>query len=261
MEKSEETEVEKNVTENQEQEKKLTDDELYAQIQTEKLLKKKKTRKIVTFSGLCIALALAICLIVLAVVPVSLKPRCAVGGFSEVELYHGESIVGRFDDKDLGKDKFDLFLKKYNESFNTTYLSAIFSGSLFSYTIDENLLGAKSDSNVTDEEYENAYDLADMVENAPEYYAKLKFDSDRKFLRQNGSVFKSKYGSSGNWDGSLTYKYVFVAINQTKASHVTFYILGKSPQKQSDDKNYHVITVDVKADTSQIYSVWSQFTA
>ena len=109
-----------------EQPKELTDDELYAQIQTEKLLKKKKVKRIVTFSSLCLAFVLAVCLIVLAVLPVSLKPRCAVDGFTTIELYHSTQtldpdIVNAFNNTDLRKDKFDLFMEKYNESFKTSY--------------------------------------------------------------------------------------------------------------------------------------------
>ena len=250
-----------------EQPKELTDDELYAQIQTEKLLKKKKVKRIVTFSSLCLAFVLAVCLIVLAVVPVSLKPRCAVDGFTTIELYHSTQtldpdIVNAFNNTDLRKDKFELFMEKYNESFKTSYLSAIFNGSLLSYTIDEAEPRSK-DSGKTEEEFEETY-FPGALKNRDCYFAKLDFGTERKFVKQNGQVYTSRYyGYNNIWDGTLSYRCVFVEINQTRSDYVNFYVMAKSPFKENDEliNKYHWVSVQVKADTNPIYNAWGQLTA
>lgn len=97
----------------------LTDDELYAKIQTEKLLKRKKTKKIVTLISLCSAMVLAIVLIVLAAVPVSMKPNCLKKGFDDVTLYAGNSSpeVLYQNDKD-----YDQFMKTYNKAFSLSLI-------------------------------------------------------------------------------------------------------------------------------------------
>ena len=72
MEEVKEQQVEQTQEEPKVEEKKqpreLTDDEKYAKIQTEKLLKRKKTRRIATFCGMCVALVIALVLIILAAV-------------------------------------------------------------------------------------------------------------------------------------------------------------------------------------------------
>lgn len=252
-----------------EQKKELTDDELYAQIQTEKLLKKKKVRKAVTISSLCLAFVLAVCLIVLAAVPVSLKPKCAVDGFVDVELFHGTQSMSPDIEANFGveenTDKFNLFMEKYNQSFKTSYLTAIFNGSLSYYKIEEGQPDTKPNNELTDEEYENSC-VPSAFTNRDCYFAKLDFGKDRKFVKQNGQVYLSRYSpsSSALWDGSLKYRYVFVEINKAKSGTVTFYVLGKSPLKKSNSDdvvvNYHWVTVEVKADTNPIYNAWSELT-
>ena len=73
---NESTEVnnnDKNI-EKQNIEKPLTDDELYTKIQTEKLLKNQKVKKISIISVLSVVFALAIVIICLASIPLNLKP-------------------------------------------------------------------------------------------------------------------------------------------------------------------------------------------
>ena len=106
-------------------EEELSEDELYAKIQTEKLLKRKQNKKMATFVGMCFAFVLAVVVIVLAAVPVSLKPRCVDSGFASVALFPGTTNGVSYTQ---GEDGYKEFMKYYDKSF---------SGSLYSYDIEE----------------------------------------------------------------------------------------------------------------------------
>ena len=101
--------------------KPLSDDELYTQIQTEKLLKKKKKKKIITLVSLCFAFVLAVCLIVLAAVPVNLMPKCIMNGYSTIRLYKGNSEKRIFETNNPNED-YGLLMSQINNSFKKSFI-------------------------------------------------------------------------------------------------------------------------------------------
>ncbi|MBP3431611.1 MAG: hypothetical protein J6K39_02020 [Clostridia bacterium] len=225
----------------------LSDDELYAKIQTEKLLKRKKTKRIATFAGLCFAFALAVCIIVLAVVPVSLKPNCLQDGFVRVYLHPGTTSSVSISEDD---DKYDDFMRVYDKAFAQTYLNALFSGSLFSYDIQESV-DSYSDENAI------LGSFGSLV-GTDTYFVRLEYSEKQTVTKQNGQAYISRYSNS-SWDGKLTFNEAFVVVNKTAGVQDTkIYISAERPSK--NETKYTFLTITVKADTSAIYDAWSELT-
>lgn len=238
----------------------LSDDELYAKIQTQKLLKKKQNMKIATIVGMGFAFVLAVVIIILAAVPVSLKPRCMVGDFDSIALYPGNTNGVSYA---KGEEGYDEFLKVYDEAFNQTYFAAIFSGSLFSYEINEN---ADSASSVIGSG-------GSLIQNNT-YYVRLRYAEEQVFTYQNGSVFQSKFypGRDTNlWNGKysggkLYFTDVYFEVSQTSGIQETnVYVVVRYPNSVDENggielSDPYIINIKVKANTYAIYDVWSDLT-
>ena len=227
----------------------LSDDELYAKIQTDKLLKKKKNRRIATIVGMCFAFALAVVIIVLAAVPVSLKPRFIDGGFDQVKLHPGTANADA--GFSVGTERYDEFMKIYNEAFSQSYISAIFNGSLFTYSVEEN--GEKADGAPTSFISNNVY------------YAEIIFDSPQTFTKQSGEIFHSKY--ENRWwrenEINLTFTKAYLEISQTAGwQNVEVYVVANYPNfdngSLNETKPYttQYVKVTVRANTNLIYEAW-----
>lgn len=253
VEQTEQEESAQVLSENNEIEENLSEDELYAKIQTEKLLKRKKTKKITTLVSLCVAFVLAVIVIIMAAVPVSLKPNCLKEGFSYVTMYAGSAKP----DQGFGPndEKFAKFMQKYDKAFSQTYLTALFSGSLFQYKIEENgdnlnpgqVLGSLGSLIGTDT-----------------YFVRLRYAQEKVFTMQNGKAYISNYGPTSNWNGELTFSEAYVVVNKTAGVQDTkVYIEVKRPSSSSsavDGEVSSLVSVTVRADTHVIYEAWQDLT-
>ncbi len=219
----------------------LSEDELYAKIQTEKLLKRKQTKKIATLSGLCVAMVLAVCLIILAAVPISLKPSCIKSGFYDVKLYAGSSAPAVFVE---GEEEFDAFLKYYSKSFSQTCLAAMFNGGMGTYNIDEQHVKV-DERNVLSKVKELAGSGNNLV--------RLGFDEERHLTKKNGRTYHSIYSNS-RWDGVLKFDEAYFVVNQEKGvKNTSVYIVAEYP-----DYGTCLVILTVKADTSILYEAWDK---
>ena len=108
-------------------------DNLLQSVSDEYLAKKRKNRKIVysIISGLILALAIVI--ITLSCITVNLKPSFTEGGAVFTITINGSNKM-TFEDSD---EQYQEFNKLYTEAFTSTYLTALFSGKLEKYTINE----------------------------------------------------------------------------------------------------------------------------
>ena len=233
----------------------LSDDELYAKIQTQKLLKKKQNKKIATIVGMGFAFVLAVVIIILAAVPVSLKPRCMVDGFDSVTLYPGNSNGASYSE---GSEGYNEFMKVYDKAFSQPYISAIFSGSLFSYNIEETL---DSPSTVIGAG-------GSLIQNNT-YYVRLRYSQEQVLTYQSGKVFESKfYGGKDNeyWSGKysggkLYFNDVYFEVNNTNGIQETnVYVVAHTPKEVNANNEIvtedYVVKITVKANTYAIYDAW-----
>lgn len=258
---SEETSVEEVISEEKEiksknkketvNEEELSEDELYAKIQTEKLLKRKQNKKMATFVGMCFAFVLAVVVIVLAAVPVSLKPRCVDSGFASVALFPGTTNGVSYTQ---GEDGYKEFMKYYDKSFSQSYISAIFSGSLYSYDIEE--------------KYEDVNKVlgtsGELISNNT-YYVRLRYAEEQVFTHQNGKAYVSNYSNSKWADGKLTFTDVYVVVNNTSGFQKTeVYVVVNYPDFDENGNKVgtkeRLITITVKANTYEIFNAWSDLT-
>lgn len=228
----------------------LSDDELYAKIQTQKLLKRKQQKRTATLIGMCFAFVLALVVIILAAVPVSLKPNCMEKGFYSVALYPGTTASGGSFYE--GEDKYKQFIKAYDKAFSQPYIAAIFSGSLFSYDIEENMATVSSVIGPG----------GSLVQNN-QYYVRLRYAEEQKLTNRNGKLYKSRLSNS-TWDGKLTFTEVYFEVSQKAGIQETkvYVVANGYPVKNGDTTTIEsrIITITVKADTHAIYNVWDDLT-
>ena len=228
----------------------LSDDELYAKIQTQKLLNRKKRNKIATLIGLCFAFVLAVCLIVLAAVPVSLRPRCLDDGFASVAVYPGTTSSGvNFAE---GSEGYNEFMKLYDKAFSQSYISAIFSGSLFSYEIEEKWDAVPTLASLT----------ADNT-----WIDHLKYAENQVFTYQNGKTYNSNYYTNRWPSNELTFTDVYFEISKENGLQETtvYVIINNYPvfttnedtgELEMTSTKSNLIKVFVKANTNVLYDNW-----
>lgn len=228
----------------------LSDDELYAKIQTQKLLKRKQQKRTATLIGMCFVFVLALVVIILAAVPVSLKPNCMEKGFYSVALYPGTTTqCWGFDE---GSDDYKQFIKAYDKAFSQPYIAAIFSGSLFSYDIEENMATVSS-----------VIGPGGSLNQNNQYYVRLRYAEEQKLTNRNGKLYKSRLSNS-TWDGKLTFTEVYFEVSQKAGIQETkvYVVANGYPVKNGDTTTIEsrIITITVKADTHAIYNVWADLT-
>ena len=117
-----------------EEEKPLSDDELYTKIQTEKLLKSQKAKKISMISILSVVFALAVVIICLASIPLNLKPDFMNLDYVAEVYIDGEPYSGTLS-SDVNTEEYNTLRELVDDVFNQTYFSGLFNGSLIGYNI------------------------------------------------------------------------------------------------------------------------------
>ena len=222
----------------------LTEDEIYTKIQTEKLVKRKKRNKIVTLISVCFAFVVAVTVIVMSAVPVSLKPKCIDAGFSRVQIYPGTTTTKINCYKD--SERFNEFVKVYNDAFSQPYISALFSGTLFSYEIEENWQDVPSITNLT---------------NNNTYVVHLTYDEEQTLTHQNGKVYKSNYYVDKWPESTLTFTDVWFTLSENEGmQETTVYIaINNYPNyvngvlQDNPKTTGNLIKITVKGNTKLIY--------
>ena len=224
----------------------LSDDEIYTKMQTEKLVQRKKKRKIITAVAMGFAFLLAFVVIILATVPVSLKPNCIDNNYTEVRLYNGGTSIDSAAAtiiKEKEPERFEKFKKVFDKSFAQSCLSGLFSGALFSYDIEE--------------EHELFSVAMSSLYNSKQKFVGLTYNKARKVTKQSGKVYYSDRYANRNWSFSFTHAYITVnAESGFKSTKV--YIPVSYPDSKEEE---YVIIITVKANTKKIQDAWSDFVA
>ena len=212
----------------------LSQDETYAKLETEKLLKRKKQRRIWTSVALGVAFALAIVIIVLSTVPVSLKPACISNNFESVRIFDGSDSKATIYNDGSQKEEYCTFVKAMKKAFSQTYMGAIFGGNLGEYDIEENFLDFASASS----EYTSGE------------YVKIHYENAQKVTNKNGKPYLSRYRTSSD---PLTFKDAYFALSAEGGFENTKIYLNVSYPSGSDNK---LIVITVKGNTSKIYDAF-----
>ena len=215
---------------NQKKERSLA--EIYAE-------KKIKKRKVTLISILSVVFVLVVAILVMGCVKIDLRPDFFTKP-SQVTIYGENSTVIVIADSD---ERYKDFEKIYNDMFSTSVLSALFTGRLGGYTINE---GAKKE---VDYWYKNTSETtfsSRITEALGSNYVRLHFDSPMKFYNADGSEYISKYNQSY----SLTFQDVYFAIDEVDATDTfTFYfqVKGNSGERTT------ITSITLSANTSQLF--------
>lgn len=219
----------------------LSDDEIYAKVETQRLLKRKKRTKIATLIALCFTFVIAVCLICFSTIPVGLYPKCVSKNYEMISFYPGTISSGfAFEDGTKGANAFNKVLDK---SFSEVYLTAIFSGKLGEYEIEE--------------KYATNFDDAisqDLV-SSNTYYVAFEYGEDKVVLNKNGKKYVSKVSAKDDFDGTLKYKTAYLQVSDKDGFSDTAIYL--SINNYPDSTKNKTVKITVRANTYEIFKAWS----
>lgn len=209
-----------------------------AEIYAENKIRK---RKITLISILSVVFVLVVAIIVMGCVKVDLRPSFFTKP-SQVTIYGENNTSVVIADSD---DRYKDFERIYNDMFSTSVLSALFTGRLGGYTIDEG--ATKNDYWYTNS---NETTFSSTITDAlGSNYVRLHFDSPMKFYNANGSEYVSKF----NADYSLTFQDVYFAIDNVNATDTfTFYFQVKG-NTTTNPQRTTITTITLSANTSQLF--------
>lgn len=209
-------------------------DELYLQHRA----KKKKMYYII---GIAVAFLLALVIVIMACVPLDLRP-----GFitkpNDVVVYSEDIPSGStsMDDASEHQEGYNTFIGIYNNMFRISLLSALFTGHLGGYVIDE-----------TVQEFDTS--TSNLQAMMGSNFVKLHFDNEMKFKFSNGKDYVSKFDESYK----LTFQNVYFPFSKdNKVNDVTFYFETFGNRSRAT-----ITKITLRANTYLIYDSLADFRA
>ena len=207
-------------------------DNVLDSVSDEYLRKRKRTKTISYASILGVMLALAIVIIIMSVVRVDLRPA-----FISNPTYY--SICTSNKDEifiDENSEEYEEFYDAYKNSFNISYLTALFTGKLGAYTIEESLESFYK---------KNTKEIAFSSELGSDY-VKLSYSFPQELKSPNGKPY---YSDSNTNESLLTYEEVYFPIyNENSDKELTFYF-GTT----GAGYGYTITRITVRANTHALY--------
>lgn len=212
-------------------------------VSDEYISKKKRKRKITYSTLLSVLLAIATIIIVLASIRVDLKPSFLTHP-SSYSIYISGSEKMYIDET---SEEYEEFYKAYSNSFNVSYLSALFTGKLGEYKIEESPdKGNKFYANET-----NKTGISSTLSTAlGSNYIKLEYFEEQQVKKANGDTYYSAYNSVEE----LRFEDVYFPLNtENKDSDLTFYLgtVGAG-------NGYTITKITVRANTFALYEFATQ---
>lgn len=180
----------------------------------EYLAKKKRNRKIAFSIISFLTLALAVVIIVMSCVKVNLKPSFISDATSyRITINNTDKML-----LDESSEEFDKFDNLFEESFSMNYLTALFSGKLGGYDIND-------DDETTDYFYSDTTNntgiSTKLKSELGSNYVRVKFAEEKVVKYSNGETYKSKYNSANELKFSELY---FNLTTSEDVETITFYI-------------------------------------
>lgn len=217
------------------------DNDLYAKIETEKLIKEKKRKNALIITFLSIVFAITVVIICLASIPLNMKPSFLKSTFKANVTVNGTS-TGEMEPTVNGESnaEYNEFIKVLNDAFGQTYFSALFNGSLSSANPIENK--------------EKFTDFESDLNNATGYVY-FTFGKKQNIKDKNGKI----YSSTKNLNAvPFTFDEAYLILSEengikTASFYVVVRYLGEDGRELSNFEGEYVIEIPVKADTSKIF--------
>lgn len=229
------------------EEKVVTDDELYAKIETEKMLKSKRNKNIIMITSLALVLAVVIVVICLATIRVNLKPNFLNGTNYIAKVWiDGQEETGEMSNTGL-TEKFNEFNNLLNDAMSQTYFAGLFNGSMFNYSITEN-------KNNTLNNFKEK-----VLKDAS--YVTFDFTESQTLLNHDGSVYSSRLNSTIT---SFKFDYVYMILNEEEGvQNIDFYVETTYSRIDGDGEEvdvglggadgWYVIKITTQGDTSTLF--------
>ncbi len=199
------------------------------------LAKKKRTRIISYSITSAIILILAVTIIVLSCIKIDLYPkfmgrvssfRVTLSGYTSMTMVENT-------------EEYDDFNKIYLESFQTQYMTAIFTGKVGGYSIQDTQYDFYAKNSKTAPSSELLKKLGDN-------YVRVSFAEESKILKSNGKVFKSSFNS----DKSFTFDEMYFNLNTKNSQSETTLFLGG---KLEGTDAVRIVEINVRANTYDLY--------
>ena len=220
----------------------VVDDDLYAKIETEKLVKEKKRKKITTIVFLSVVFVLAVVIICLASIPLNLKPSYFKTGDYQANVFiNGHSVTGAMSPSDDESNvDYNELVGVFNSAFQQTYFSALFNGSLSGVTLREN--------KVT---YDKFY--SDNLSGGS--YVRFEFNEAKTLLNASGNVYQSTQNRQAE---PFTFDEAYLLISEEDGvQDASFYVvvryLNSDGKELTNFTGEYVIQIETKANTSVIF--------
>ncbi|MBP3344820.1 MAG: hypothetical protein J6K97_01285 [Clostridia bacterium] len=174
--------------------------------------KRKKKRRIIYSAILSIVLALSALIITFSCVNYNLKPKF----LNNVQGYYVNLAGGQKTYIDEDHKDYEDFIQEYESAFKTTYMTALFSGKINSYDIEETNL--KFYSNSTSKTGIHS----DWSKELGSNYIELIFNGQKKLLTQSGKQYYSKTYAQGKHP--LSFEHCYLKLDATETDTMTFYL-------------------------------------
>ena len=205
------------------------------------LAKKKRTVKIIYSVIMAVVLAIAVTIITLSCVVVDNKPM-----FVQSPTSYKVTVGGKVYTVTNSDSKYDDINALLDDSFKTTYLTALFAGKLGGYEIVETENNFYTDSTTM------SSPSTTLLKMLGDNYIQMHFKDEQVLLNADGSERYFKQYSE-----NYTMKFVDVYFNLTNADEdheLTFYV-GTYGEPNTTRKR--ITKVTVKANTYQLYDLFN----
>ncbi len=199
-------------------------------------LAKKKRNRIISFSIIsAIIFALAISIIVMSCIKVDLRPQFMGRVSSYRVTIAGSNAMTLVEDT----QEYDEFNKIYLDSFQTQYLSALLTGRLGGYTIQDTQYDFYAKNSQT-------APSSELLKRLGDNYVRVSFAEDKQVLKSNGKIFKSSFNS----DKSFSFNEMYFNLNTENNQTETMLYLGG---KLEGTDAVRIIEINVRANTYDLY--------
>ena len=182
-----------------------------------------------------VAFVLVVLIVVAACITTNLKPKF-IGQPDRIVIYNQSSTYGEFSSD---QQKYEDFMEKFDQSFTSSYLVALFSGRLGDYKIED--------------EKENMTLSTALSKINSGYYVEFKYIDDQTLTYANGDVYYSVF----NKNQTITYNSIYFALSdQNDLATLDIYVAYKTNATSS---TYYVVRISQKANMYDIYENISSF--
>lgn len=210
---------------------------------SDEYLAKRKRIRIISYSIISFVIfALSLIIIVMSSVKVDLRPSFIGKGASSYKIVINNSSNPININQYIDEKKYNEFTDLYLKSFQSQYLTALFTGRLKGYNIIE------EPQNYFYSDTQNSNGISSTLKKyLGENYVGLHYDEPKQILNSNGSVYYSLINSNT----TLTFNDVYFNLNTSDAENELVFYLGAFGYLSRGEAR--IVKISVRANTYDLY--------